>query len=121
VDLVAILREQKEKKLKKVERKKKEEAVTWEDDILAGGGGGRGGKKEEHNEDYSDDDVELPLPNQEGKEEETDEKRAITWQIAKNKGLTPRRKKEQRNPRVKHRNRFRKAKIRRKGQVSPGA
>lgn len=47
-----------------------------------------------------------------------DEKRGITYQIAKNKGLTPRRKKEQRNPRVKHRNKFRKAKIRRKGQVS---
>ncbi|GJQ65443.1 hypothetical protein Trydic_g7549 [Trypoxylus dichotomus] len=45
------------------------------------------------------------------------EKRAITYQIAKNKGLTPHRKKEQRNPRVKHRNKFRKAKIRRKGAV----
>ncbi|RZC40431.1 something about silencing protein 10, partial [Asbolus verrucosus] len=44
-------------------------------------------------------------------------KRAITYQIAKNKGLTPHRKKEQRNPRVKHRNKFRKAKIRRKGAV----
>jgi len=53
-------------------------------------------------------------------EEETkdDEKRGITYQIAKNKGLTPHRKKEQRNPRVKHRIKFRKAKIRRKGQVS---
>lgn len=44
-------------------------------------------------------------------------KRSITWEIAKNKGLTPRRPKEQRNPRVKYRNKFRKAKIRRKGQV----
>lgn len=44
-------------------------------------------------------------------------KRAITYQIAKNKGLTPYRKKEQRNPRVKHRNKYRKAKIRRKGAV----
>lgn len=44
-------------------------------------------------------------------------KRAITYQIAKNKGLTPHRKKEQRNPRVKHRNKYRKAKIRRKGAV----
>lgn len=48
----------------------------------------------------------------------TDQKRGITYQIAKNKGLTPHRKKEQRNPRVKHRNKFRKAKIRRKGAVS---
>jgi len=47
----------------------------------------------------------------------TDEKRGITYQIAKNKGLTPRRKKELRNPRVKNRMKYRKAKIRRKGQV----
>uniref|UniRef100_A0A6I8PSU4 UTP3, small subunit processome component n=1 Tax=Xenopus tropicalis TaxID=8364 RepID=A0A6I8PSU4_XENTR len=44
-------------------------------------------------------------------------KRAITYQIAKNKGLTPKRKKLDRNPRVKHREKFRRAKIRRKGQV----
>ncbi|XP_016916079.1 something about silencing protein 10 [Apis cerana] len=44
-------------------------------------------------------------------------KRAITYQIAKNKGLMPHRKKEQRNPRVKHRNKYRKAKIRRKGAI----
>ncbi|XP_072101253.1 something about silencing protein 10 isoform X4 [Mobula birostris] len=46
-----------------------------------------------------------------------DEKRKITYQIAKNKGLTPKRKKIDRNPRVKHREKFRRAKIRRKGQV----
>ncbi|XP_059052003.1 something about silencing protein 10 [Achroia grisella] len=44
-------------------------------------------------------------------------KREITYQIAKNKGLTPYRKKEQRNPRVKHKLKYRKAKIRRKGAV----
>lgn len=49
--------------------------------------------------------------------DEGGEKRAITYQMAKNKGLTPRRKKEQRNPRVKHRNKYRKAKIRRKGAI----
>uniref|UniRef100_A0A674EKQ0 UTP3 small subunit processome component n=1 Tax=Salmo trutta TaxID=8032 RepID=A0A674EKQ0_SALTR len=38
-------------------------------------------------------------------------------QMAKNKGLTPKRKKIDRNPRVKHREKFRRAKIRRKGQV----
>ncbi|XP_074654216.1 something about silencing protein 10-like [Tubulanus polymorphus] len=52
----------------------------------------------------------------EGEEEEIG-RRAINKQIEKNKGLTPHRKKEQRNPRVKHRMKFRKAKIRRKGQV----
>ncbi|KAF5908723.1 something about silencing protein 10, partial [Clarias magur] len=43
-------------------------------------------------------------------------KRGITYQMAKNKGLTPKRKKIDRNPRVKHREKFRRAKIRRKGQ-----
>ncbi|XP_018404502.1 PREDICTED: something about silencing protein 10 [Cyphomyrmex costatus] len=46
-----------------------------------------------------------------------DAKRAITYQMAKNRGLTPYRKKELRNPRVKHRNKYRKALIRRKGAV----
>lgn len=60
---------------------------------------------EEENEQAKDED------------EKGDERRAITYQIAKNKGLTPYRKKELRNPRVKHRNKFRKALIRRKGAV----
>ena len=50
-------------------------------------------------------------------EEEGDERRGITYQIAKNKGLQPKRSKLQRNPRVKHRHKFEKAKIKRKGQV----
>ncbi|KOB68437.1 putative something about silencing protein 10 [Operophtera brumata] len=49
--------------------------------------------------------------------EEVVDKRQITYQIAKNKGLTPHRKKEQRNPRVKHKLKYRKAKIRRKGAI----
>lgn len=49
--------------------------------------------------------------------EDLGNKREITYQIAKNKGLTPHRKKEQRNPRVKHKLKYRKAKIRRKGAV----
>lgn len=53
----------------------------------------------------------------EGEGNEDSERREITYQIAKNKGLTPYRKKELRNPRVKHRNKFRKALIRRKGAV----
>ncbi|XP_053171333.1 something about silencing protein 10 [Scomber japonicus] len=59
------------------------------------------------------------LEEHEDEEEEfdPDAKRGITYQMAKNKGLTPKRKKIDRNPRVKHREKFRRAKIRRKGQV----
>lgn len=53
----------------------------------------------------------------EDKERVETEKRAVTFEILKNKGLTPRRKKENRNPRVKNRNKFKKALVRRKGQV----
>lgn len=48
---------------------------------------------------------------------EGDAKRRITYQMSKNKGLTPKRKKIDRNPRVKHREKFRRAQVRRKGQV----
>ncbi|XP_031626368.1 something about silencing protein 10 [Contarinia nasturtii] len=61
---------------------------------------GEKGEEDENNEDMDGED---------------EERRQITYQIAKNKGLTPYRKKELRNPRVKHRNKFRKALIRRKG------
>lgn len=56
---------------------------------------------------------------EEGEQEvgEEDEKRGITYQMAKNKGLMPSRKKEVRNPRVKNKLKFRKANIRRKGAV----
>uniref|UniRef100_A0A131XZJ2 Putative disrupter of silencing sas10 n=1 Tax=Ixodes ricinus TaxID=34613 RepID=A0A131XZJ2_IXORI len=63
-----------------------------------------------------DNDVD---EDQEGVEEgaEGDERRGITYQIAKNKGLTPKRKKEYRNPRVRHKMKYRRAKISRRGQV----
>ncbi|GIY47634.1 something about silencing protein 10 [Caerostris extrusa] len=64
------------------------------------------------------DEVEdMELENDDDEEAANDEKRTVTYQIAKNKGLTPKRKKEYRNPRVRNRMKFRKAKIRRKGQV----
>jgi hypothetical protein len=44
-------------------------------------------------------------------------KRAATYEIMKNKGLTPHRKKENRNPRVKKRMAYDKAIVARKGQV----
>ncbi|KYO31925.1 something about silencing protein 10 [Alligator mississippiensis] len=50
-------------------------------------------------------------------EEDPNKKRGVTYQMVKNKGLAPKRKKADRNPRVKHREKFRRAKIRRKGQV----
>lgn len=78
-----------------------------------------------NSEDGADSDKEQPeiaksqnvLENGLNIEEGEGEKRAITYQMAKNKGLTPHRKKEQRNPRVKHRNKYRKAKITRKTSV----
>ena len=50
-------------------------------------------------------------------DEEGEEKRAITYKIAKNKGLMPKRSKLQRNPRLKNRMKFEKATKRRKGAV----
>ncbi|NXA82891.1 SAS10 protein, partial [Thryothorus ludovicianus] len=63
----------------------------------------------------ADEDVleEAAVP----EEEDPSKKRGVTYQMIKNKGLTPKRRKIDRNPRVKHREKFRRAKIRRKGQV----
>ncbi|KAK3918637.1 Something about silencing protein 10 [Frankliniella fusca] len=99
--------------------KDKESGMPWENslDIEKGKGVswnsslGSGSDSENDNDNLNDEMVDSETLNEDGS------KRAITWQMAKNKGLTPHRKKEQRNPRVKHRNKFRKAKIRRKGQV----
>ncbi|XP_052776254.1 something about silencing protein 10-like [Mya arenaria] len=73
----------------------------------------------EGQEEGEEEDVEGMLAGvgDEGEEEDgLDGKRAINYQIEKNKGLTAHKKKELRNPRVKHRMKFRKANIRRKGQ-----
>lgn len=69
--------------------------------------------------DDGEDEDEDAVGEGEGDEEGEDgeSRRGITYQIAKNKGLMPHRKKEQRNPRVKHRGKYRKALIRRKGAV----
>ncbi|KAH8387347.1 hypothetical protein KR093_006498 [Drosophila rubida] len=81
-------------------------------------------KNEEEDAAATDDDereLAAALDREEGEEEAVEddelERRGITYQMAKNKGLTPHRKKELRNPRVKHRGKYRKALIRRKGAV----
>ncbi|XP_064421015.1 something about silencing protein 10 isoform X1 [Latimeria chalumnae] len=77
---------------------------------------------------YREMEEKIKLKRKRGKKEEEleeepveetdpDAKRGITYQIAKNKGLTPKRNKINRNPRVKHREKFRRALVRRKGQV----
>lgn len=83
----------------------------------------RGSKKSLEDDDDDEEEPDTNLADAEAEAEASDqqedgvEKRGINYQIAKNKGLTPHRSKEQRNPRVKHRMKFRKAKIRRKGQI----
>ncbi|CAF0808794.1 unnamed protein product [Rotaria sordida] len=49
--------------------------------------------------------------------EDKPQKRGITYEIEKNKGLTTKRKKEYRNPRVHHRNKYARALIKRKSRV----
>ncbi|XP_050330816.1 something about silencing protein 10 [Bactrocera neohumeralis] len=70
--------------------------------------------EDDDDEDNENEDMDLTEADPYADE---DTRRGITYQIAKNKGLTPARKKELRNPRVKHRNKFRKALVRRKGAV----
>ncbi|KAK6188087.1 hypothetical protein SNE40_004347 [Patella caerulea] len=80
-------------------------------------------KKKKMEEDEEDGvDLEKAYRVAQGETDDSDDmnedsKRAITSQIQKNRGLTPSRKRELKNPRVRHRHKFRKAKIRRKGQV----
>ncbi|XP_074594463.1 UTP3 small subunit processome component Sas10 [Brevipalpus obovatus] len=64
--------------------------------------------------DAKDMEEEMGDMDSDGKE---GSRRPINYQIAKNKGLTPSKKKELRNPRVKHRKKFKKAKSNRRGQV----
>ncbi|XP_050534378.1 something about silencing protein 10 [Daktulosphaira vitifoliae] len=74
-------------------------------------------EKEDNQDAFSNSESENEEKSEDKQAMTVEEKRGITYQIAKNKGLTPRRKKELRNPRVKNRMKYRKAKIRRKGQI----
>ena len=101
------------KKKESVEESEEEEEENEEDEGEDIEDGSDADDKEEsnpntynnENEDIEEDDIEV------------DEKRGITYKIAKNKGLTPKRSKLQRNPRVKNRVKYQKAMKRRKGAV----
>uniref|UniRef100_A0A2M3Z5B9 Putative disrupter of silencing sas10 n=1 Tax=Anopheles braziliensis TaxID=58242 RepID=A0A2M3Z5B9_9DIPT len=70
----------------------------------------------DHHESGSDQNEE----EKEGEDELDEEgKRKITYQMAKNKGLTARKRRDQRNIRVKNKLKYRKALIRRKGAIRP--
>ena len=73
--------------------------------------------EEDEQENSKEDEQAMDVEQMDDDDGLEDERRAITYQIAKNKGLQPKRNKLQRNPRVKHRHKFEKAKVRRKGQV----
>ncbi|XP_065087209.1 something about silencing protein 10 [Ochlerotatus camptorhynchus] len=96
-----------------------------------------GGEEEEYDESESDEPTakkvrladsdseeeeqgdEMPQEEDEEQMEDGKSKRKITYQMAKNKGLTVRKKKDDRNIRVKNRRKFQKALVRRKGTVRP--
>ncbi|XP_057375574.1 something about silencing protein 10-like [Daphnia carinata] len=121
---VVAISKQKEK-ITDTKRQKGNALTRDEEDALDFYKAVRKSKKDSEEDDVtSDEEINLNMSAgaesadngaEEGEEESG--KRGINYQIAKNKGLTPHRSKEQRNPRVKHRMKFRKAKIRRKGQI----
>ncbi|XP_053680071.1 something about silencing protein 10-like [Anopheles nili] len=67
--------------------------------------------------DANEDNSDMEPEDGEGEEMDVDGKRKITYQMAKNKGLSVRKRKDQRNIRVKNKLKYRKALIRRKGSV----
>ncbi|GAX72959.1 hypothetical protein CEUSTIGMA_g414.t1 [Chlamydomonas eustigma] len=101
-------------------------------EFFGGGGGKRNGKRPFGEEDdtyqeakasaaerklarskvYAPSDAHAPLP-----EPEAEGARGITSAIERNRGLTPHRRKDLKNPRKKHRIKFQEAQMRRKGAV----
>ena len=91
---------------------KKREREPVEDDFYREAKALAEGKKASKKSKYSAPDTLPPLP-----DPTVEGARAITNDIEKNRGLTPHRSKATKNPRKHNRNKFEKAKMRRKGQV----
>lgn len=86
--------------------------VREEDDTYAAAKQASQAKKQAKQQTYSAKPMRAPKA-----DPTTQEARGITKDIVKNRGLTPHRSKANKNPRKKHRNKFEKALVRRKGQV----
>ncbi|KAF6198540.1 hypothetical protein GE061_008288 [Apolygus lucorum] len=110
-----MLLQKKEKLEKAIEDKEKK--IRWKDEV------GLSNLNKEMEKQLADKIQELENPQEEEEDDEEDEaedeeeKRPITYQMMKNKGLTPKRKKDVRNPRVRNKNKFKKAVKNRRGQV----
>lgn len=74
-------------------------------------------KKRTRFEEDDDDDVDISGDDDAEDGGDDEGKRAITYEMKKNKGMTRSRKKELKNPRVKHKMKYKKAQIKRRGQV----
>ncbi len=75
------------------------------------------GKKDSDSEDSEPEEEEEQVGDDKVDDDDDEKRRSITYEMSKNKGLMPKRSKLQRNPRVKHRVKYEKAKIKRKGQI----
>ncbi|KAL4237032.1 Something about silencing protein 10 [Mactra antiquata] len=103
---------QNKKAIARFETADEKEALMYYDSMKAG----RPGNSDMEDNESDMDDADEGMLEAADDGAATEEKRAITYQIEKNKGLTAPKKKALRNPRVKHRMKYKKAKVRRKGQ-----
>lgn len=114
-------------------KSKKRKRVAFEDDDPDSDDGESSPENEQDDDDNEDDEDDddgeaddHEVAHQSGKskkkiqiqeEAANDRRRPINIAMKKNRGLTPYKKKEYRNPRVKHKNKYRKAMIKRKRNV----